>query len=144
VTQKAIMPIFPGLTDEERHRVVFANVPPTLSLGFTCDLIMYFILRPDGPETHEMDFGLLFAPGAMAEPGFEQRLALIRQAMAAITVQDLHVDELIQVGLRSRFATRGRYSWQEGAQRLLNCWLVPRYQSAWARIKETAGRALAA
>jgi len=43
-TQKALMPIFPGLTEEERGRVVFANVPPTLSLGFTCDLIMYFIL----------------------------------------------------------------------------------------------------
>jgi len=51
--------------------------------------------------------------------------------MAEITVQDLHVDALVQVGLRSRFANRGRYSWQEGAQRLLNCWLVPRYQAAW-------------
>ncbi len=144
VTQRAVMPIFPGLTDEERQRVVFANVPPTLSLGFTCDLIMYFILRPDGPETHEMDFGLLFAPGAMADPAFGQRLALIRQAMAAITLQDLHVDELIQVGLRSRFAIRGRYSWQEGAQRLLNCWLVPRYQAAWARLRQEASGRVAA
>jgi phenylpropionate dioxygenase-like ring-hydroxylating dioxygenase large terminal subunit len=134
-TQKALMPIFPGLTTEERSRVMFANVPPTLSLGFTCDLIMYFILRPDGPTTHEMDFGLLFAPGAMNDPGFAMKLAAIKQTMAAITVQDLHVDELIQVGLASRFATRGRYSWQEGAQRLLNCWLVPRYQAAWERLK---------
>jgi Ring hydroxylating alpha subunit (catalytic domain) len=125
------MPIFAGLTEEERGRVVFANVPPTLSLGFTSDLIMYFILRPDGPESHEMDFGLLFAPGAMDEPGFADRLATINQVMAEITVQDLHVDEKVQIGLRSRFATRGRYSWQEGAQRLLNCWLVPRYQAAW-------------
>jgi len=137
-TQKAIMPIFPRLTEAERARVMFANVPPTLSLGFTSDLIMYFILRPDGPESHEMDFGLLFAPGAMNEPAFSDRLDAINHVMAAITVQDLHVDKMVQVGLRSRFATRGRYSWQEGAQRLLNCWLVPRYQAAWERKKRRA------
>jgi hypothetical protein len=34
--------------------------------------------------------------------------------------------------LRSRFATRGRYSWQEGAQGQFNNWLVPRYRAAWA------------
>jgi phenylpropionate dioxygenase-like ring-hydroxylating dioxygenase large terminal subunit len=135
-TQKALMPIFPGLTAEERGRVMFANAPPTLSLGFTCDLIMYFILRPDGPDSHEMDFGLLFAPGAMAAPGFEQKLAAIQQTMAAITVQDIHVDTAIQVGLRSRFAPRGRYSWQEGAQLQLNRWLAPRYKAGWARMKQ--------
>jgi phenylpropionate dioxygenase-like ring-hydroxylating dioxygenase large terminal subunit len=134
-TQKALMPIFPGLSADERSRVMFANVPPTLSLGFTSDLIMYFILRPDGPETHEMDFGLLFAPGAMAQPHFDLKLDAIKATMTAITVQDLHVDELIQVGLRSRFARRGRYSWQEGAQRLLNCWLVTRYKAAWNSAK---------
>jgi len=137
-TQKALMPIFPGLTEEERGRVMFANAPPSLSLGFTCDLIMYFILRPDGPESHEMDFGLLFAPGAMEQPGFEQKLAAIQQTMAAITVQDIHVDTAVQLGLRSRYAARGRYSWQEGAQLQLNRWLAPRYQAGWARMKRTA------
>ena len=43
----------------------------------------------------------------------------------------MHVDELVQVGLRSRFAIRSRYSWQEGAQGQFNRWLVPRYQDCW-------------
>ena len=136
VTQKALMPIFPKLTDEERERIMFANVPPTLSLGFTSDLIMYFILRPDGPHSHEMDFGLLFAPGAMDDAEFPYRLEAINTAMNAITVQDVHVNEAIQVGIASSYARRGRYSWQEGAQRQLNSWLVPRYKAAWARLKE--------
>ncbi len=42
---------------------------------------------------------------------------------------------LVQVGLRSRFAVRGKYSWQEGAQQALNNWLVPRYQAGWARMQ---------
>ncbi|MDB5466251.1 MAG: Rieske (2Fe-2S) domain protein, partial [Phenylobacterium sp.] len=49
----------------------------------------------------------------------------------AIIAQDLHVDAMVQVGLRSRFATRGRYSWQEGAQIAFNRWLTPRYQACW-------------
>lgn len=130
-TQKALLPVFPGLNDDERNRMLFANVPPTLSLVLTSDMIIYMILRADGPETHEMDTGLLFAPGAAKDPLFKQRMAMNMHAAAEIIAQDLHVDELVQVGLRSRFATRGRYSWQEQAQREFNNWLVPRYQSAW-------------
>jgi hypothetical protein len=53
-------------------------------------------------------------------------------AAGEIIAQDLHVDKLVQVGLRSRFAPRGRYSWQEGAQQAFNRWLTPRYQACWA------------
>ena len=134
VTQKALMKIFPKLSEQERSRMAFANVPPTLSLVFSCDMIIYFILRADGPESHYMDLGLLFTPGSMQDPAFEDKMAMIMHAAMSITAQDLHVDELVQTGLRSRYATRGRYSWQEGAQRQLNCWLVPRYQAQWKKM----------
>ncbi len=49
------------------------------------------------------------------------------------------MDELVQVGLRSRHAPRGRYSWQEGAQRAFNGWLTPRYQACWARVRGGGG-----
>ena len=139
-TQKAILPIFPGLTEVDRNRMTFVNVPPTLSLVLTSDLIIYLILRPDGPESHEMDTGILVAPGAMDSVGFEQRLAVIMAGASEIIAQDMHVDELVQVGLRSRYAPRGRYSWQEGAQRTFNGWLTPRYQEAWARLTAGAAR----
>ncbi len=58
------------------------------------------------------------------------------EAITSIVAQDLHVDELVPVGLRSRFAVRGRYSWQEQAQRELNGWLVQRYKSAWLRLAD--------
>ncbi|CAN5167287.1 aromatic ring-hydroxylating dioxygenase subunit alpha [soil metagenome] len=137
ITQKALMPVFPKLTDEERNRMTFANIPPTLSLVMTSDAVIYLILRADGPESHHLDLGILFAPGAMAAPGYEHRYEVMMSAAMAITEQDLHVDELVQVGLRSRFAPRGRYSWQEGAQRQFNCWLVPRYRETWATLKPT-------
>ncbi|MBI1731976.1 MAG: aromatic ring-hydroxylating dioxygenase subunit alpha [Gammaproteobacteria bacterium] len=132
-TQKAVLPIFPNLTAEDRHRMVFANIPPTLSLVMSSDMVIYLVVRATGAEIHEMDVGELVAPGAQGDPGFIHRLEMINSAAGKIMAQDQHVDELVQVGLRSRFAVRGRYSWQEGAQIDLNKWLVPRYQSCWKR-----------
>jgi hypothetical protein len=81
----------------------------------------------------------------MADPAFEDRLGMIMTSAMKIIAQDLHVDKLVQVGLRSRFATRGRYSWQEGAQSQLNRWLVPRYQRTWAAMTTpTTGKSAAA
>ncbi len=138
VTQKAILPIFPGLNEEQRNRLVFGNIPPTLSLVITCDMIIYLIVRATGPETQEMDTGLLFAPGAMEDPAFDDKMAMIMHSAGQIIAQDLHVDELVQVGLRSRYAVRGRYSWQEGAQREFNRWLVKRYKQRWAESRTPA------
>ena len=132
-TQRALLPIFPNLGEEERNRMVFANIPPTLSLVLTVDMAIYLIVRATGPETLEMDTGVLVAPGAMRSPSFHHCMKMNMAAAYEIIAQDLHVDELVQVGLRSRFAVRGRYSWQEGAQHEFNKWLVPRYQDCWAR-----------
>jgi len=52
-----------------------------------------------------------------------------------ITNQDLHVDERLQIGLRSKFLPGDRYSWQEQARRDLKVWLVERYRRVRARRK---------
>jgi phenylpropionate dioxygenase-like ring-hydroxylating dioxygenase large terminal subunit len=145
-TQRAVLPVFPGLTPLDRGRMTFANVPPTLSLVLTSDLVIYLILRASGPESLEQDTGMLVAPGATADPGFSHRLEMISASAGKIIAQDMHVDALVQVGLKSRFATRGRYSWQEGAQGQFNQWLTPRYRGAWDRMsgRTTAPAALAA
>ena len=65
----------------------------------------------------------------------QERLRIGQESIKSIVAQDLHVDELIPIGLRSRFAVRGRYSWQEQAQREFNCWLVRRYKKTWQSAK---------
>ncbi|HEY1427410.1 MAG TPA: aromatic ring-hydroxylating dioxygenase subunit alpha, partial [Caulobacteraceae bacterium] len=67
-TQRAVLPVFPKLTAEDRGRMTFANVPPTLSLVLSSDLVIYLILRATGPETMEQDTGILVAPGAADDP----------------------------------------------------------------------------
>jgi nitrite reductase/ring-hydroxylating ferredoxin subunit len=134
-TQRAVLPVFPKLTVDDRARMTFANVPPTLSLVLTSDAAIFLILRATGPETMEQDTGVLVAPGAVDDPAFAHRLEMIMTSAGKIIAQDMHVDGLVQKGLRSRFAIRGRYSWQEGAQAQFNQWLVPRYRAAWAWMK---------
>lgn len=140
-TQKALLPVFPKLTQDDRNQMVFANVPPTLSLVLTADSVIYLIVRATGPERNEMDVGVLAAKGASKIEGFRQRMQMNGVAAGEIMDQDQHVDALVQVGLRSRYSKRGRYSWQEGAQMALNNWLVPRYQAAWDALKSSGGGA---
>lgn len=141
VTQKTVFPIFPDLSEEERNRMLFVNLPPTLSLVINADMILFMILRADSPETHIMDQGVLMAPGAMKDKMYDKRLEMTFASVSEIVAQDLHVDKLVQVGLRSRYAVRGRYSWQEQAQQSFNHWLVQRYLATHDRQSSQAPRA---
>jgi hypothetical protein len=72
---------------------------------------------------------------AMRNPMFDRLMKFNLESVQEIVDQDLHVDALVQQGLKSQFAPRGRYSWQEGAQRQLNMWLVDRYRPGWSAYK---------
>lgn len=126
-TLRAVFPIFPKLTEEERHRLLFVNLPPSLSLVVMSDMVLYLILNAQSADTHEMTMGVLVRPEALDDPLFGHKMKLNDDGVSEIVAQDLHVDELVQKGLKSRHAPRGRYSWQEGAQRQFNLWLVERY-----------------
>lgn len=130
-TLKALLPVFPKLTDEERRRVLFVNVPPTLSLVMNADMVLYLIIEAEDADHHSMGMGALVAPGALEDPMFDRLMKINQDSVSEIVAQDQHVDALVQQGLKSKFAPRGRYSWQEGAQRQFNLWLVDRYRKGW-------------
>lgn len=135
--RKAVLPIFPGLTKDERNRMMFANVPPTLSLVIRSDMVAFIILHAERADVTLHDRGWLVAPGAMSEPLFNERLEMNLKSSAEVVAQDIHVDTLIQTGLNSQFAPRGRYSWQEQSQWEFNNWLVSRYWREWEASKKS-------
>ena len=132
-TEKALFPVFPKLTEEEQNRLLFVNLPPSLSLVITNDVAIYIIMNAESATTHKVTFGSLYMPEAMEEPLFETKAKVTMDYTNAIFAQDLHTDLLVQRGLGSKFAPRGRYSWQEDAQRQFNVWLVDRYMAEWDR-----------
>jgi phenylpropionate dioxygenase-like ring-hydroxylating dioxygenase large terminal subunit len=137
-TLKALLPIFPKLTSEERHRMMFLCVPPTLTMFARVDMVAYSIFSIDGPAEMTAIQGWLAAPGASADPLYDLKISTNINTSVPIFAQDRAVDISVQKGLQSRFAGRGRYSWQEGGQIELNKWLVNRYRRAWNERKTQA------
>jgi len=130
-THHSIMPVFPKLTDAERLRSTFALVPPTLCFGTAPDQCFFFLVRPTGPETIDLEIGYLFHPSALDDPLFEHKLRLSDVGVQVFVEQDQDATRKVQRGLRSRFAPRGRYSWQEQSHVEFNRWLVQRYRRYW-------------
>jgi phenylpropionate dioxygenase-like ring-hydroxylating dioxygenase large terminal subunit len=130
-THKALMPVFPDLTEEDRWHAIFGLIPPTLCLGFAPDQAFFFLVRPTSPDTIDIDIGYLFDRTAMEHPMFDQ---LLRQSDGGVQVfveQDTDATTKVQRGMHSRFAARGRYSWQEESHVQFNRWLAQRYRAAW-------------
>lgn len=128
-THRTIMPVFPDLTDEERSRSTFALIPPSLCFGTAPDQCFFFLVRPKGPETIDVEIGYIFHASAMDDPLFEHKLKLTDVGVQVFVEQDQDATTKVQRGLRSRFAPRGRYSWQEESHVQFNRWLVHRYRN---------------
>jgi len=130
-THRVIMDVFPNLTEEERSRSTFALVPPTLCFGTAPDQCFFFLVRPTGPQTIDIEIGYIFHPSALDDPLFDEKIALSDAGVQVFVRQDQDATAKVQNGLNSRFAPRGRYSWQEESHVQFNRWLVQRYRSAW-------------
>jgi hypothetical protein len=138
--QRCILKLFPDLTEEDRHRVIFANVPPTLTLGFRSDQISYFVVHADGVEVTVAEQGVLYAPGAMDEPLFEERRQANVQASVLIGAQDRHVDTL-GAARAAVAACESRPLFLAGADApRIQQWLVDRYRSTWRDMSEAGLR----
>ena len=127
-TRKALLPVFPQLTEEERWRSTFALVPPTLCFGTAPDMVFFFIVRPTSAETIDVEIGYLLHPTSLEHPMFDHLFQASDDGVQVFVAQDQDATTKVQRGMRSRFAVRGRYSWQEETHVQFNRWLVQRYR----------------
>ena len=130
-TRKALLPIFPQLTEEERWRSTFALIPPSLCFGTAPDQAFFFIVRPKSANTIDVDIGYLLHPSALEHEMFDHLLKMSDDGVQVFVRQDQDATTKVQRGMRSRFAARGRYSWQEESHVQFNRWLVQRYRKHW-------------
>ncbi len=132
-THKALLPVYPQLTEEERWRSTFALIPPTLCVGTAPDQAFFFIVRPITAGTIDIEVGYLFHPTAVDHPLFDQLLEASDAGVQVFIRQDQDATTKVQAGLSSRFAPRGRYSWQEESHVQFNRWLFGRYSRWWPK-----------
>ncbi len=141
-THRVIMNVFPELTDEERTRSTFALIPPTLCFGTAPDQCFFFLVRPTGAQTIDVEIGYIFHPSSLDDPLFEEKVALSDAGVQVFVRQDQDATTKVQNGLNSRFAPRGRYSWQEESHVQFNRWLVQRYRAAWPGARDQSSSRL--
>ena len=128
LTREPLFPVFPHLSEEDRWHWNFALVPPTLALAIVPDQVAYFTIFPTGASSISIRIGYLFHRRVVEMPMFDVRFAQAKADVDNFNGADIHADTMVQVGLRSRFAPRGPYSWQEATLRQINQWLVKRYR----------------
>ncbi len=127
-THKAILPPFPNLSEADRMHAIFALTPPTLCFGFAPDQAFYFLVKPKTASTIDVEIGYMVHREAPEHPMFEHLLAQSDAGVQVFVAQDQDATMRVQKGLASRFAARGRYSWQEESHIQFNRWLVQRYR----------------
>jgi phenylpropionate dioxygenase-like ring-hydroxylating dioxygenase large terminal subunit len=130
-TRKAILPIYPKLTEEERWRSTFALLPPTLCMGTAPDQAFFLIVRPKTVDTIDLEIGYLIHPSALEHPMFEHLFKVNDDGVQVFVRQDQDATTKVQRGMHSRYAARGRYSWQEESHVYMNRWLIDRYRRYW-------------
>jgi hypothetical protein len=78
-----------------------------------------------------VEIGYLFHPTALEHPLFDELFEASDAGVQVFINQDQDATTKVQNGLNSRFAPRGRYSWQEESHVQFNKWLVQRYKKHW-------------
>jgi hypothetical protein len=128
-TTKALLPVFPDLTEEERWRSTFALIPPTLCLGTAPDQAFYFIVTPKTAETIDVEIGYLLHPSALEHPMFEHLFAMSDAGVQVFVRQDQDATTKVQRGMH--FALRRPRSILVARESHVqfNRWLVQRYRS---------------
>jgi Rieske 2Fe-2S family protein len=105
-------PALPGLDAEDRERVYYYEIFPSLLLSLHPDYIMAHYLTPVAVDRTRVTCTWLFDPAQMAQPDFDASDAVEFWDMT--NRQDWHVCELSQLGVSSRAYTPGPYAHAEG------------------------------
>jgi phenylpropionate dioxygenase-like ring-hydroxylating dioxygenase large terminal subunit len=125
-------PGIPGLTEEQRGRVMFASVPPLLFGIFQPTFVSLSFVLPTSPRTIDLRRVNLYPKSAVETSGFDEIYAEQLNRKSLAIHQDALTTEALQRGYESRFAPRGPLAKLETTIPQMNTWLLTRYQAALA------------
>lgn len=127
-----LTPPIPGLSAEQRKRVMFASVPPLLFAILQPTLVSLSFVLPVAADEIALRRVDLYPKAAVEEDGFAAAYDLQRARKKVAVQQDQDTLLALQRGYRSRYAPRGPLSWLESTIPQMNAWALDRYRRALA------------
>lgn len=107
-----VRPPLPGVDGADLARVYYYTIFPSMLLGLHPDYVMAHYLEPLSPSHTKVVCEWLFHPNAMSDANFQSSDAV--EFWDLTNRQDWNVNELTQLGLKSRAYSPGPYSQAEG------------------------------
>jgi phenylpropionate dioxygenase-like ring-hydroxylating dioxygenase large terminal subunit len=144
--EQAAFPPIATLTPAQRSRIVFAMIPPSMTLVFAPNAAAYQLVTAVAVEgtmaanDRVTGGGWLVPRSTLALPDFAERAAQVREGGGKIWAQDVPVNLGMQAGKRSRFAPSGIYGPLEVTLTQFNAWLLRKYRSALGTAGATGAR----
>ena len=111
-TARMSRPPLDGVDGVELDRVYYYTIFPSLLLSLHPDYVMVHYVKPLAADRTEVVCAFLFDPRTIAQPDFDPSDAV--DFWDLTNRQDWHVNQLTQLGLRSRAYSPGPYSNAEG------------------------------
>jgi glycine betaine catabolism A len=105
-------PPLPGVNGANLDRMYYYTIFPSLLLSMHPDYVMVHYAKPLAADRTEVTCAWLFHPETMARPDFDPSDAV--DFWDLTNRQDWHVNELTQLGLKSRAYSPGPYANAEG------------------------------
>ena len=138
---EAAFPAIATLPAEQRRRITFAMLPPSLTLMFAPGTVAYTLIRPTGVTatfagSDRVTYGGWLLPQSTMElPDFMDRCKAVSQGGSKIWAQDVPVNLGMQAAKTSRFLPDGIYGPLETTLQQFNVWLleIPRGDGGSAR-----------
>ena len=113
---------FPGLTEDDRNAGhVYVTIMPSMFVAAHIDYVRVVRLLPLAPELTELRAEYLFLPETLADP--TRKLDPIYQVTQQVMLEDGHVCELNQQGLKAAPHRAGLLMPEEYLLRDLHAWL---------------------
>ncbi|SJZ30725.1 Ring hydroxylating alpha subunit (catalytic domain) [Enhydrobacter aerosaccus] len=137
-SEDSAFPAIATLPPEQRERITFAMLPPSLLLMMAPGTIAYTLIRPAGAEatlagSDRVTYGGWLLPQSTLDlPDLMERCAAVSAGGSKIWAQDVPMNRGMQASKHSRFSPDGIYGPLETTLPQFNLWLLETYRRAMA------------
>lgn len=134
--EPSAFPPIETLPPEQRSRLVFVMIPPSMTMVFAPQAVAYTLVSPVGAvgtlasSDRQTAGGWLLPRSTRLLPDFDARAALVLQGGGKIWAQDVPLNLGMQAGKASAFVPRGVYLPIETTLVQFNAWLTAAYRAA--------------